>query len=105
MRNAKPPQADETRKKHALPEKYFLASARFIEKKNLLRLIRAYAEYRRRSEVSGEDAPWDLVLLGDGPMRDTLNTQLVTLNLQAQVHVPGFKPYDELPVYFCFPKA
>src|SRR5881394_451369 len=36
IRNANPPQADETRKKHALPEKYFLASARFIEKKNLL---------------------------------------------------------------------
>src|SRR5439155_14938248 len=71
IRNANPPQADETRKKHALPEYYFLASERFIEKKNLLRLIRAYAEYRRRSEVSGEDAPWDLVLLGDGPMRDT----------------------------------
>src|SRR6058998_4034907 len=26
IRNANPPQADETRKKHALPEKYFLAS-------------------------------------------------------------------------------
>src|SRR5947199_7412055 len=105
IRNANPPQADETRKKHALPEKYFLASARFIEKKNLLRLIRAYAEYRRRSEVSGEDAPWDLVLLGDGPMRDTLNTQLSTLNLHAHVHLPGFKPYDELPVYYGLAKA
>src|SRR5881398_976071 len=105
IRNANPPQADETRKKHALPEKYFLASARFIEKKNLLRLISAYAEYRRRSEVSGEDAPWDLVLLGDGPMRDTLNTQLSTLNLHAHVHLPGFKPYDELPVYYGLAKA
>ena len=115
IRNANPPQADETRKKHALPEKYFLASARFIEKKNLLRLIRAYAEYRRRSsafakatadrEVRGENAPWDLVLLGDGPMRDTLNTQLSTLNLHAHVHLPGFKPYDELPVYYGLAKA
>src|SRR5438552_15888963 len=105
IRNANPPQADETRKKHALPENYFLASARFIEKKNLPILIRAYAEYRRRSEVSGEDAPWDLVLLGDGPMRDTLNTQLSTLNLHAHVHLPGFKPYDELPVYYGLAKA
>src|SRR6266481_9401177 len=43
----------ETREKHALPENYFLASARFIEKKNLLRLIRAYAEYRHRSQGTG----------------------------------------------------
>src|SRR5437867_11203689 len=43
--------AFEIRKKYGLPENYFLASARFIEKKNLPRLIRAYAEYRQRSEV------------------------------------------------------
>jgi glycosyltransferase involved in cell wall biosynthesis len=109
--------AFEIRKKYGLPETYFLASARFIEKKNLARLIRAYAEYRRqseairlrqgyggqggqRSEVSAGDAPWDLVLLGDGPLRETLNTQLSTLNLQAHVHLPGFRQYDELPVYY-----
>src|SRR5213595_2763827 len=100
--------AFEIRKKYALPENYFLASARFIEKKNLPRLIRAYAEYRQRSEVirlrqgyggqkgqnaavSGENAPWDLVLLGDGPLRKTLNSQLSTLNLHPHVHLPGFK--------------
>jgi len=115
IRNANPLQADETRKKHALPENYFLASARFIQKKNLPILIRAYAEYRRRSsafakatadrEVRGENAPWDLVLLGDGPMRDTLNTQLSTLKLHAHVHLPGFKPYDELPVYYGLARA
>ena len=33
----------ETRNMHGLPENYFLASARFIEKKNLTSLIRAYA--------------------------------------------------------------
>jgi len=102
-------------RKYGLPENYFLASARFIQKKNLPILIRAYAEYRQRSsafaeatadrEVSGENAPWNLVLLGDGPMRDTLNTQLSTLNLHAHVHLPGFKPYDELPVYYALARA
>jgi len=95
----------ETRKKYGLPENYFLASARFIEKKNLPRLIRAYAEYRRRSAVSGGNAPWDLVLLGDGPLRETLETQLSTLNLHMHVHLPGFKQYDELPVYYALAKA
>jgi glycosyltransferase involved in cell wall biosynthesis len=94
----------EMRKKYGLPENYFLASARFIEKKNLPSLIRAYAEYRQRSEVAG-NAPWDLVLLGDGPLRKTLNSQLSTLNLHAHVHLPGFKQFDELPVYYAFARA
>jgi glycosyltransferase involved in cell wall biosynthesis len=97
--------AFETGEKLGLPENYFLASARFIEKKNLPRLIRAYAEYRQRSPLSGGNAPWDLVLLGDGPLRETINTQLSTLNLHSHVHLPGFKRYDELPVYYALAKA
>lgn len=41
-------QKSEVRKKHGLPENYFLASARFIAKKNLFTLLRAYAVYRER---------------------------------------------------------
>jgi glycosyltransferase involved in cell wall biosynthesis len=92
-------QRSEVRQKYALPENYFLASARFIEKKNLPTLVQAYAEYRRRSEIAAK-MPWDLVLLGDGPLRETLNSQLSTLNLNEHVQLPGFKPYDELPVYY-----
>src|SRR5438093_1802815 len=104
--------AFEIRKKYGLPENYFLASARFIEKKNLTRLIRAYAEYRDRLKGTGvtdpgynRGAPWDLVLLGDGPLRETLNAQLSTLNLHSHVHLPGFKQYDELPVYYALANA
>jgi 1,2-diacylglycerol 3-alpha-glucosyltransferase len=92
-------QRSEVRQKYALPENYFLVSARFIEKKNLPTLVQAYAEYRRRSEIAAK-MPWDLVLLGDGPLRETLNSQLSTLNLNEHVQLPGFKPYDELPVYY-----
>src|SRR5207253_6021047 len=68
----------EIRKKHGLPENYFLASARFIEKKNLPSLIKAYSEYRQMAEGI---APWDLVLLGEGLLRETLDARLSTLNL------------------------
>jgi 1,2-diacylglycerol 3-alpha-glucosyltransferase len=115
----------EVRQKYALPENYFLASARFVEKKNLAMLIQAYAEYRRRSSAFANPAfaaasaewaatadkeiaanvPWDLVVLGDGPLRETLNSQLSTLNLNEHVHLPGFKPYDELPVYYALANA
>ena len=114
-------QKSEVRQKYGLPENYFLASARFIEKKNLPRLIKAYAKYRQRSsafaatadrevgrqrsEVSNGNAPWDLVLLGDGPLREALNFQLSTLNLHRHVHLPGFKQYEELPVYYALAKA
>jgi len=47
-------QASEVRMKYGLPRKYFLASARFVPKKNLPALIRAYARYRRLAD-SGED--------------------------------------------------
>jgi glycosyltransferase involved in cell wall biosynthesis len=94
-------QKAESRKKFGLPEKYFLASARFVEKKNLFRLVQAYALYREKAESRKQKAEiWDLVLLGDGPLRKALDTQLSTLNLHNHVRLPGFKQYDELPAYF-----
>src|SRR5436190_16824114 len=94
----------DVRKQYGLAENYFLASARFIEKKNLPTLIRAYAAYRQKSEASG-NPPWDVVLLGDGPLREALKSQLSTLNLHRHVRLPGFKQYDELPVYYALAKA
>src|SRR5512132_724252 len=93
------PRKFELRNRRGLPENYFLASARFIEKKNLSALIEAYAQYRQRSKIAPK-VPWDLVVLGDGPLRETLNSELSTLNLNEHVHMTGFKPYDELPVYY-----
>lgn len=96
----------ELRARHKLPERYFLASARFIAKKNLSRLLEAYALYRQRAlESSGlksqpTSLPWPLVLLGDGPLQPSLNAQLSTLNLQSHVLMPGFKQYPELPIYY-----
>ena len=70
----------ELRNKRGLPENYFLASARFIEKKNLSTLIEAYAEYRRavgdRSE-SRRGISWSWVMARCGKL-STLNSQLST---------------------------
>lgn len=104
------------RTRHALPQNYFLASARFIEKKNLHRLIEAFARYRQvaaqarvgasvssDADESTQDAAlssvWDMVLLGDGPQRAELELRISNLGLQGSVHLPGFKQYSELPVY------
>lgn len=74
---------------------YFLASARFITKKNLPLLLRAYARYREAA-----DRPWSLVLLGDGPMRAELEALVAELKLEDCVSLPGFKQYEELPSYY-----
>lgn len=102
-------QEPECRKLLGLPKKYFLASARFVEVKNLPRLLRAYARYRDLASLgqSGkrDREIWDLVLTGDGPLRESLNSQLSTLNLHKHVHLPGFKQYDELPAYYALASA
>jgi glycosyltransferase involved in cell wall biosynthesis len=102
-------QEAENRKQHDLPEKYFLASARFVEKKNLARLIQAYARYRVMAEkVEGgkqKAGIWDLVLLGDGPLKSDLCQLISDLGLRNSVLLPGFKQYNELPVYYALAAA
>lgn len=79
----------------------FLASARFIEKKNLPRLLDAYAAYRIEvSRVSGASFPWKLTLLGDGELRATLQTQVHSLGLEKHVSMPGFLQYADLPRHY-----
>jgi 1,2-diacylglycerol 3-alpha-glucosyltransferase len=88
--------ANRLRARWHLPEKYFLACSRFIAKKNLRRLVEAYHGYR---QLAGA-AAWDLVLIGDGPLRPRLETQVQQLGLGGHVSMPGFKQYDELPIYY-----
>jgi glycosyltransferase involved in cell wall biosynthesis len=106
IRNSSLPQANEIRKKYGLRQNYFLASSRFIEKKNLPMLIRAYARYRElagnrdNGQRPANNGLWDLVLLGDGPLKTNLCRLISDLRLASNVHLPGFKEYDELPVYY-----
>jgi glycosyltransferase involved in cell wall biosynthesis len=102
-------QKSEIRTKHGLPENFFLASARFVEKKNLPRLLQAYSRYREvasNSELrTSNSEPWRLVLLGDGPLRSAILDLRSSLGLDDCVLLPGFKQYDELPVYCALASA
>lgn len=88
---------------------YFLSSARFIEKKNLPRLIRAFARYRKLSTLDSQPStitkPWDLLLLGDGHLRPELEKLRSHLGLEDCVQMPGFKQYEELPAYYALAGA
>ena len=105
---------------------YFLASSRFIERKNLRRLIDAYAEYRRRSMErgagsgeQGEQRPksrgqmseardenlenggelWDLVLLGTGPLREQMMRHVEREDIEG-VNFAGFQQLEDLTGFY-----
>ncbi len=79
-----------------LPQRYFLASSRFVPKKNLTRLLLAYSQYKAKRGERG----WKLVILGDGPLRGKLLRQRSRLHLESDVIFPGFVQYDQLPLYY-----
>lgn len=85
-----------SRRRLKLPQRFFLASARFVPEKNLTGLLAAFADYRsRRTEEA-----WSLVILGDGRLRTMLMEEIRRLNICDSVVLPGFIQYDELPGYY-----
>jgi glycosyltransferase involved in cell wall biosynthesis len=88
--------AERARRRLGLPERFFLASSRFVAKKNLPLLLEAYGDYRRRA---GADA-WHLVLLGDGALRPVLERRIARPDLAGAVILAGFEQYGALPAYY-----
>jgi glycosyltransferase involved in cell wall biosynthesis len=83
-----------------LPERYVLASGRFIAKKNLPRLVAAFGHALAQS-----GAPHHLVILGDGPDRMDIADAIRDAGLEARVHLPGFQSYNRLPAYYGLAEA
>lgn len=92
---------------------YFLACARFGQKKNLPGLIRAYASYRMlisgkvadnhsglSSQVSSFIGPWDLVIAGEGEQRTEIERTIRECGVDQYVHLVGPKRYEDLPHYY-----
>jgi glycosyltransferase involved in cell wall biosynthesis len=84
------------RKQLGLPSRYFLASKRFIPKKNLRRVIEAFALFRTKAGADG----WHLVILGDGPLEPEVRHWCQELGVTESVHLQGFRQYDETPTYY-----
>jgi glycosyltransferase involved in cell wall biosynthesis len=69
----------------ALASPYFLASNRFVERKNLGRLVEGYKTFQDlvfRLQGAEKTGVWPLVLLGDGELRGELEAQCVELGVQ-----------------------
>ncbi len=90
-------QAAATRVELGLPDHYFLASSRFLPRKNLLRLIAAYDLYRGQLPSS---RTWSLVIIGYGIQEEEIRSEVAKRNLLPWVRLTGFQPYDSLPGYY-----
>jgi 1,2-diacylglycerol 3-alpha-glucosyltransferase len=108
--------AAELRTKHALPGHYFLSLGRFIAKKNLGALVRAYRQFLQASQVKQTH----LVLVGSGEEEGRLRALCSELRLPiydktpveiekrksknekeiAGVHFYGFRQIDENPLFY-----
>src|SRR5690606_18913517 len=72
--------------KEVISEKKFilLAIGRLVPQKAFHRLIQAFAD------VSPSYPEWELIILGEGPLRSHLENQIRSLNIQSQVKLPGW---------------
>lgn len=82
---------------------YFLASARFIRRKNILGLLEAYHQYTKQVVFKGSK-PWRLIVLGDGEDKPEITNLIKNLSLDG-VTLAGIQPYEILPVYYGYASA
>jgi glycosyltransferase involved in cell wall biosynthesis len=85
----------------AMEKRYFFANTRFLARKGVDALLRAYARYRAlETGRSGQPAPWDLVVSGSGPMERAWKGLARDFGVDNAVRWPGFLQYGELPAAY-----
>jgi len=92
--------ADRFRDELSLPRRFFFACTRFLERKNVDGLLRAYAVYRAQTR----DEPWGLVIAGSGDQKPALTSLERYLGVEG-VQWPGFVQYTDLPTYYALATA
>lgn len=71
----------------------FIFIGRFAPEKNILTLLYSFLE------VSKNNSEWGLILLGDGPLKNEINTFISNNDLQDKILLPGFIQQDEIVKY------
>ncbi|MCE7070353.1 glycosyltransferase family 4 protein [Dyadobacter sp. CY327] len=72
----------------------FVFVGRLAPEKNLGSLLRAFAQVR---PLDSEILPWEMMLIGDGPERATLETLTAELGLQNKISFAGGLPWYKVP--------
>lgn len=96
LREPVDPQAvDALRAAHSLPDQFFLYIGTLEPRKNLVRLVEAYAQARRAG------VEWPLVLAGGkGWLYEEIFERVQALGLEGHVRFPGYVPYEDLPTWY-----
>jgi glycosyltransferase involved in cell wall biosynthesis len=79
----------------ALPTDFFVGVGRQVSKKNWGLLLSAYNLYRHRHP----GPHWDLVLVGDGPDRENLETQIRDQSIDGVRLLPFHQPHEMPAIY------
>ena len=94
-----PAAAAEFRANHRLPPRFLLSVGTLEPRKNLERLVRAYARWRAQAAPADQDV--HLVLAGGkGWGYDAIFAEVQAAGLTAMVHFPGFVPWAELADWY-----
>ena len=72
---------------------YFIAVTRFIKRKNVSRLVEAFAAYCQKV---GDEQAWNLVLCGSGAEEPAIHKLILENKLNDCVHLPGFITYQSI---------
>ena len=80
------------RRETPFAERSFIFVGRFVAKKNIPTLIKAYAHYHREAQ----DVPRRLTLLGGGEMEGEVRAAITTHGLEGWIDLPGFRQAPEV---------
>ncbi len=95
------PQAARQRQPKIPHKPYFLAVTRLLPRKNIVRLVEAYAAYHQQI---GEQA-WDLVVCGNGEEELFIRQLIQNYQLEVSVHLPGFVTYNQVSDWYGLAEA
>lgn len=76
---------------------YFLSVTRLIPRKNIARLVEAYARYR---DVVGANHAWPFVICGSGTELSAVEQLIKARELEALVSLPGFLTYQQIVSWY-----
>lgn len=92
-----------TRAQLDLPEDYFFVNTRFLTRKNVDGILRAFARWRtQESELS---ADWQVVISGSGEKEREWKTLAQELGLADHIQWRGFVQYEQLPAFYALARA
>ncbi len=72
---------------------YFLVVTRLLKRKNVYRLVEAFAAYRQQI---GNNKAWGLVICGSGEEEFSIRNLILEKGLSGCVHLPGFISYQAI---------